>query len=396
MEIKPVETRIPLAAGTARPALEAPPAGAPPRESFVPAEVAPSRLEDRKLAELAHRIPKVDLHRHLEAAGMEPEVVIRLARKYGVELPSYDPETLRPYLQITETDKTLLDFLKKFDTIGKMFVNNGIIEEISYESVKLAAQDNVKYLELRFSPMYMAQTHGLDMEEVVQSVVDGVRRGAEEHDLPTNLIMIVERQMGPEKAAEVGQLAERFRDQGVVALDLANDEFHFPPGPYAQVFQDARKAGLKVTVHAGEAAGPENVKSSILELGADRIGHGVRTWQDAMVEQLVRQMGIPLELCPTSNVQTGAVARLEDHPLKRYLDSGIKVTVNTDDPSISGITLSDEFATVTRQFDLSLGEIEQIVNNGVEAAFLPEDRKKELAAEVARGFDEVRDWLVQG
>lgn len=391
MEIKPLAIQTPQHAGAGRAAV-----AASPSESFAPARLEPSQLDDQKLAELAHRLPKVDLHRHLEAAGMEPEVVIRLAQKYGVELPSYDPEALRPYLQITDTDKTLLDFLKKFDTIGKMFVNKEIIEEISYESVKLAAKDNVKYLELRFSPMYMAQSHGLDMDEVIQNVIAGVDRGAKEFDLPSKLIMIVERQMGPEKAQIVEKLAEKYQDQGVVALDLANDEFHFPPGPYAQVFQDAKAAGLKVTVHAGEAGGPENVKSSILELGADRIGHGVRTYQDAMIEQMVRQMGIPLELCPTSNVQTGAIAKMEDHPIKRYFDSGIKVTVNTDDPSISGITLSDEFATVTRQFGFSLDDLEEIVMNSVDAAFLPENEKKELAAEVAEGFDKAEEWLVQG
>lgn len=388
MEIKSLSLQTPPAAQAARPPVEAAPA-----ESFARGSIEPAQLDDKKLAELAHRLPKVDLHRHLEAAGMEPEVVIRLAQKYGVELPTYEPEALRPYLQITDTDKTLLDFLKKFDTIGKMFVNNEIIEEISYESVKLAAKDNVKYLELRFSPMYMAQSHGLDMDEVIQNVIAGVNRGAEEHDLPTKLILIVERQMGPEKAAVVEKLAEKYQDQGVVALDLANDEFNYPPGPYAKVFQDAKKAGLKVTVHAGEAGGPENVKTSITELGADRIGHGVRTYHDAMVEQLVRQMGIPLELCPTSNVQTGAIAKMEDHPIKRYFDGGIKVTVNTDDPSISGITLSDEFVKVTKQFGFSLDDLEEIVMNSVDAAFLPEDEKKELAAEVAQGFDKAEEWL---
>lgn len=389
MEIQPLALSGPSLSTPRSAEVDAPPAG--PVESY--AGPAPASLDDARLAELARRLPKVDLHRHLEAAGMEPDVVIRLARKYGVELPSYDPETLRPHLQITETDKTLLDFLKKFDTIGKMFVNKDIIEEISYESVALAARDNVKYLELRFSPMYMAQTHGLPLDEVTQAVVDGVKRGSEEFGLPTGLIMIVERQMGVEKARAVEKLAEGFKDRGVVALDLANDEFHFPPGPYAEVFQDARKAGLKVTVHAGEAAGPENVRTSIEQLGADRIGHGVRTYQDAMVEQLVRQMGIPLELCPTSNVQTGAVSRLADHPLKRYYDQGIKVTLNTDDPSISGITLSDEMVKVVRQFGFSLADLERMVQNGVEAAFLPEAQRKELAREVSQGFDRAEEWL---
>lgn len=366
-------------------------------EPSVPTEAlvapAPGDLDDRRLKDLARRLPKVDLHRHLEAAGMEPEVVIRLAGKYGIELPSTDPETLRPYLQVTEKDKTLLDFLKKFDTIGRMFVNREIIEEIGYESVALAARDNVKYLELRFSPLYMAQGHGLDLDEVTRAVIAGVQRGSKEFDLPTSLIMIVERQRGVEDARTVERLAEKYRDQGVVGLDLANDEYNYPPGPYAGVFQDARQAGLHVTVHAGEAAGPENVRTSIQDLGAERIGHGVRTWQDAMVEQLVRQMGIPLELCPTSNVQTGAVGRMQDHPLKRYFDQGMRVTVNTDDPSISGITLSDEIATVVRQFGFSLQDLEKMVQNGVDAAFLPQDRRQELAREVAQGFDAAEEWL---
>jgi len=227
-------------------------------------------------------------------------------------------------------------------------------------------------------------------------VVAGTRKAAAETGSKVNLIAIVERQMGPEKAKTVEQLAEKYMDRGVVALDLANDEFHYPPGPYAQVFQDAKKAGLKVTVHAGEAGSADNVKTSIEQLGADRIGHGVRTFEDPAVERMVLERGIPLELNPTSNIQTGAVGSWEQHPLKRFYEEGIEVTINTDDPGVSGIDLSNEYVEAMNRWGLSRDDVEAVILNGVDAAFLPEKDKAELAESFQRQFDSIEDWHVAG
>jgi len=339
--------QVPL--GSARPAqpttTETP--GAPAGDRFSPSPAVP------RLEEVVARLPKVDLHRHLEGS-ITPETFLSLAEKHQIALPSHDLETLRPYLQITPTDKTLLDFLKKFDTIGLAFKNKEACRDATEGVIRDAARDNVKYLELRFSPIYMAAQYGLPLEDVMDGVVEGVANASAETGTKVGLIVIVERQMGPEKAKVAEQLAERYKDRGVVALDLANDEFHFPPGPYAEVFQQAKAAGLKVTVHAGEAGGADNVRTAIEALGADRIGHGVRAQEDPQVEQLVRDLRVPLEMNPTSNMQTGAASGWDTYPLQRFYKEGIPVTINTDDPAVSGITLSHEYQTAVEQCGLSV------------------------------------------
>jgi len=334
-------------------------------------------MSKEELRSFLREIPKVDLHRHLEGS-IEPRTLISIAKRRGLELPAYDEKGLKPYLQITGQDKTLLDFLKKFETIGKAFTDKDAIEEITYEAIKDANTDNVKYAEFRFSPVYMASQYGLKEEDVMKGVLDGVKKAKKDFDTDIRLIMIVERQMGPKHAAHVERMAEQYMDKGVVALDLANDEFHFPPGPYAEVFQKAKDAGLNITVHAGEAGGADNVKVSVNDLKADRIGHGVRTFEDPTVEKDVLNKGIPLEMCPTSNVQTGATESLETHPFKRYYDEGIKVTINTDDPGVSDIVLSDDYYKIVDQFGFSLQDVENFVMNGVDAAFLPDSEKKAM------------------
>jgi len=280
----------------------------------------------------------------------------------------------------------LLDFLKKFDTIGLAFKNPSAIEDVTRGVIADAAKDNVKYLELRFSPMYMAGQYKLDLHDVMNAVVAGTQKGSAETGTNVKLIVICERQMGEAAARQALKLAEEYKDKGVVGLDLANDEFHFPPGPYAQVFQDAKKAGLKITVHAGEAGGPENVRTSIEQLGADRIGHGVRTYEDPAVEKLVKDRQIPLELNPTSNIQTGSVPSWDKHPLRRFYEEGIPVTINTDDPAVCGINLSHEYGTAMQHWGLSLEDLQKIDLNGVRAAFASPEEKARMEADFQAAF----------
>ncbi|MFH0802744.1 MAG: adenosine deaminase [bacterium] len=368
---EPRET-VSLSGGTASPLL---PAG-------------PSASENEKLREVIHRMPKADLHRHLEGS-LTPEAIIRVAQKYNVPLPTYDPKQLAPYVQVTDQDKTLLDFIKKFDTIGQVFTNEDAIREITYQVVSDASKDNVKYLELRFSPMYMAQKYDLNLNRVIDSVCRGLEEAKKDCDTDVNMILIVERQMGPSKAAQVESLAEEYKGKGVVGLDLANDEANFPPGPYAHIFQKAKAAGLSVTIHAGEAGGAENVRTAIEDCHADRIGHGVRMEEDPAVEQEVIDWHIPVEICPTSNVQTGAVASIAASPFKRFMDKGIPVVINTDDPGVSNTTLTDEYLKVANQFGISVAQLQHIVLNGVDAAFISTDKKKVLHDKFQAAFNEI-------
>jgi len=342
-------------------------------------------VSETELKKIVKDMPKVDLHRHLEGS-INPETMIRIARKYDIPLPTYDPKELAPLVQVTERDHTLIDFIKKFDTIGLLFKNEDAIKEITYQVIADANRDNVKYLELRFSPMYMAVRYNLSLEQVMNAVIKGTEEASKDFDTETKLIVIVERQMGTEKAKQVEELALDYKDRGVVGIDLANDELHFPPGPYAPIFRKAKEAGLGVTIHAGEAGGAENVKIAVEECKADRIGHGVHMADDPNVEEEVAALHIPVEVCPTSNVQTGAVTQLAKHPLKHFIDKGIPVVINTDDPGVSNITLTDEYLKVMNQFSLTLEQIQLMIINGVHAAFLPEYKKIALEKKFKERF----------
>lgn len=377
--------RLHLPDSGARPAASG---GLAPGDEVAPRPQDPQVEQDRRLRELVRRMPKVDLHRHMEGA-ITPELMVRLGKKYNIELPSYDPEELRPYLQVGPQDKTLLDFLKKFDTIGLAFKNQDAVREIAYQTVIDASKDNVKYLELRFSPIYIAKQYNLDLDAVMQAVADGVRQAQKDCGTRTNLIVIVERQMGEGPAWQAEKLAEKYKDQGVVALDLANDEYNYPPGPYAAVFQAAKQAGLHVTVHAGEAGGADNVRVSVEELGADRIGHGVRSFEDPRVEKMLADRGVVLEMCPTSNFQTGASQDVASYPMRRYYNQGIPVTVNTDDPAVSGIELSDDYVRVVAELGFTLPELQSMVLNGVRGAFTSQAEKEALEKQFSEEFGKI-------
>jgi adenosine deaminase len=350
------------------------------------------QLGGLKLPKLARDLPKIDLHRHLEGS-IEPEVLIRLARKHGIPLPSYAVDELRPHIQITENDKTLLDFLQKFKLIGRIFSNEEVVRDLTYYVVEQAARDNLKYLELRFSPTYMAAAHGLDVDLVMKAVLRGVNQASRDYSLPVNLILIVERQNGLGPAWVVEGLAEKYsqKSKRVVALDLANDEANFPPGPFEPVFRKAKAANIKIDTHASEAAGPENTRTAIECLQADRIGHGVRIREDSEVVELIKNTKTPLELCITSNLQTGAVTDIDDHPMREYFDQGLRVTLNTDDPGVSGISLSDELALAMRHFDFSFAELLEITKNSVDAGFMSGKEKEKVWRAIERGFRKTAD-----
>lgn len=338
------------------------------------------------------RIPKVELHSHLEGA-LTPETLLDVAEAHGISLPAATVDELRPFVQVNDADATLVDFLKKFETIGPVFVSTEVIEDLARQTALLAAAEGTRYLELRFSPVYMAAAHGLDPDEVVKAVAAGVAAAEAESGLVTKLILIVERQLGLDSAWEVLKLAEAHHNLGVVAIDLANDEFNFPPGPYAPVFRKARTSGLRVTIHAGEAGPAENVRVALEDLGAERIGHGVRAVEDPVVLAMLEARETPMEVCVTSNVQTGAVASLDVHPIAELLRRGFLVTLNTDDAGVCGVNLTDELVKTSRTFKLLVEEVYRLQDNAARAAFLPDAEKMKLRAEVVAGFLDALGWL---
>jgi len=324
-------------------------------------------------------LPKVDLHRHLEGS-LRLETLAGIAREHGVDLPSYDLDQLRPYVQVTVDDQPgFHSFLQKFNLLRRFYQTRQAIERIAYEAVADAASDNVKYLELRFNPVALARAQGFGYGEVIEWVWEAAQHAQADHDILARLIISITRHE-PESADRVLEATLQHLDCGIVALDLSGDEVNYPLGPFIPVFRRAREAGLGLIVHAGEAGGPENVREAIELIDPERIGHGVRCIENFDVVRLVRQHGVTLELCPTSNLQTGAVQTMSYHPLLDLYRLGIKVTLNTDDPSVSDTTLTDEYRLAIMSAGLHISDLKVMIMTAVQAAFLPPDEKAALEA----------------
>ncbi|HEV7671698.1 MAG TPA: adenosine deaminase [Thermoanaerobaculia bacterium] len=319
--------------------------------------------------------PLVELHRHLDG-NVRLSTVLALAREHRIPLPADTEEALRPHVQVTNPEPDLLGFLAKFALLRRVMIDLAACRRIARENVEDAAREGIDHIELRFSPYFMAEEHELDPLAVAEAVCDGVAEGlAHNPSVSAKLIGIVSRNYGPEIGWIEVEAAIRCRDRGVVALDLAGDEANFPGTLFVDHFHAAREAGLRTIAHAGEAAGAESVRQAIEDLEAERIGHGIRSVDDESVLDLIAERNITLEVCPTSNVQTSTVPSLSDHPLPFFLARGLRATLSTDDPSISGIDLAHEYRVAAEGIGLSESELRVLQENALEAAFLtPEER----------------------
>ncbi len=330
--------------------------------------------------------PKIELHRHLEGSIRLP-TLIEVAREFDIPLPAYTVEQLRPHVQIIGADdSSSIAFLSKFDVLRKFYCSMDIIERIAREAVEDAARDNVKYMELRFTPYALARFNNYGYEEVIELVCRATQAAQAANDIRVRLIVSVNRHESVEIAEQVLEAALAAQHCDIVAMDLAGQEVGFSARPFQQVFERAQAAGLSLTVHAGEWDGPENVREAIEVLGADRIGHGVRAVEDMAVVQLVRERGVTLEVCPTSNMQSGVVSRLDQHPLIDLNELNVATTINTDDPSISNITLTDELVLAHVGLGLPLSRIRTNILNAAKAAFLNDDERLALVNQFRTGL----------
>jgi len=327
-------------------------------------------------------LPKIELHRHLEGSW-RLQTLCDIAHEYCLPIPAYDLESMRPHVQIMpDTPRTWAEFLGKFRFLRQFFRSRTIIQRVTREAVADAAADNIRYMELRFTPQALNNIMHCDYGEVIAWVCEAAQKAASEHDIMVRLIVSMNRHESTDIGQAVLEAALQYREQGVVALDLAGQEDGFPCLPFQRIFERARSAGLGVTVHAGEWSGSDSVRQSVDSIGADRIGHGIRVIEDdALVEHLAAR-GTVFEVCPTSNVDSGVVARLADHPFKRMLESGLQVTLNTDDPLISNITLSDQLSQIMQHQGVTLETIRQLQMRAAHAAFLTDAERAHLLAKL--------------
>lgn len=321
-------------------------------------------------------LPLIDLHRHLDGS-VRLETILEVGLAHNLPLPARDLAGLRPYVQVTTPEPDILAFFAKFEWQVGILVNDDICRRIAYENVQDAQREGIDYIELRFSPVFMAKPHGLNPAAVVEAVVDGVAAGQRDFGVQTNLIGIISRTFGPEVGQQELDALLTQRDH-LVALDLAGDELNFPGELFIDHFRQGREAGWQITVHAGEAGGSTAVWQAIRELGAMRIGHAVRAVDDPALMDYLLENQIGVEMNLTSNVQTSTVPSYASHPLKTMLAHGILATINTDDPGISAIDLPFEYRLAVEKAGLNRLQAVQAQQNALAIAFLSPAQKEAL------------------
>ena len=322
-------------------------------------------------------LPLMDLHRHLEGS-LRLQTILQLAEQHNLPLPR-DLAQLRPAVQVTDPQPDLMGFIHKMERGRLIFADLDACARIAYEAVEDAARDGLAYLELRFSPVFMAQPHALALAGVVEAVADGARRGERDFGTRTHLIGILSRTFGLESTGRELEALLARREQ-LVALDLAGDEIGWPGALFVEQIRRGRDAGWHITIHAGEAAGPESVWQAVRDLGAERLGHAVHAIEDPALVDFLAARRIGVESSLTSNVQTSTVPTYQQHPLRTFLERGVLATINTDDPGTSGITFTHELSVAAPAAGLSQDLIRQAQANALEIAFLSAGEKASLRA----------------
>jgi adenosine deaminase len=356
-------------------------------------------MSERPSVEQIRKAPKVLLHDHLDG-GLRPTTIVDLAEETGYQgLPTDDPEQLGAWMTRGASRKDLVLYLETFaHTVGVMQTREALTR-VARECAEDLAGDGIVYAEVRFAP----ELHlggGLSLDDVVEAVQEGFRLGSEGRSITMRTLLTAMRTAA--RSLEIADLAVRWRDRGVCGFDIAGAEAGYPPTRHLDAFEHIRGQNFHLTIHAGEAFGLPSIWEALQVCGAERLGHGVRIVDDigaeadgsmtlGLMAAMVRDRRVPLELCPTSNVHSGAAASIAEHPIGLLVDLRFRVTVNTDNRLMSNITLSQEMANLVDAFDFDWGRLQWLTINAMKSAFLPFDERLDLIDRVIRpGYEAAR------
>ena len=344
--------------------------------------------------EVLQNVPKVLLHDHLDG-GLRPRTIVELAKETGYDrLPTTDPGNLAEWFQTNANRGSLPLYLHGFEHTCGVMQTEEALERVAYETLEDMKKDGVVYVETRFAPLLHMQK-GLHPENVIPAVIRGLERGKKDFGVQYGLILCALRNMAPELSQEVAELAVDLRPHGVVGFDLAGEEGGYPPKKHVDAFHYIQRENFNITIHAGEGFGKESIWQAIQWCGAHRIGHATRLIEDMKIKegnvvnmgtlaQYVLDKRIPLEICLTSNVHTGAVQKVEEHPFGIFYKYRFRVTLNTDNRLMSGITLTDEYRLAADVFGLELNDLERITINAMKSAFSPYKQRVALIYDVIK------------
>jgi adenosine deaminase len=321
-------------------------------------------------------IPKAEIHIHLEGA-IRTQTIIDVAKEYNLTLPAYEVDELDKYVKVYDQMRDLHAVLEAFDIFQRSIASPEVVERIAWELFEDAANQNIKLFEVRFSPDWAFHGHNLDWDSCLEGLLRAKARAEQELDMAIGYIVITSRSMGPPSCVTTVDWAIRHKEH-ILGVDLADSEKDFPLQEFVQPIMKAKQAGLKVTIHSGEDSPASFVRETIELADPDRIGHGIHSIEDMNVVEFLRERNITLEVSPWSNYLTSAVRTVEEHPLKKLFDLGVKVTINSDDPEVLETNLNNEYRIAHEVLDMSLDEIATCNRYAYEASFIPQAEKKRV------------------
>ena len=316
-----------------------------------------------------------DIHLHLDGS-LSSKAIIYVAKKENIKLPTYNEEELNKYLEVPSNCESLNEYLKRFDLPNLVLQSEYGLRYCTLDLLKRLADDGVKYAEIRMAPQ-LSTAKGLTQEQVIKTLIQTLKDGEKQFGIKSNLIVCMMRGENlKDKNIETIELAKKYRNDKVVAVDIAGAEAIFPNEMFDFEFALIKKYGLNLTIHAGEASDSKSVKSAI-QFGADRIGHGIHAIEDKNLCKLLKKLGICLEICPKSNLDTKAISSYDELPVKEFLNLGIKVSINSDDMTVSNTSVKKEYETLAK-LGFNEKELQQIALNTIEASFADLDTKEYL------------------